>query len=76
MTDPHPTKPILEQGFEASVAKLTEFGYHGITPEMIKAAHTRWLAGGEPDDIIERFAFDDFDRYPSIFGIRETNATD
>jgi hypothetical protein len=70
MTDPHPTKPILDQGFDACVAKLTDFGYTGITPEMIRAAHTNWLAGGKADDIIENFAFGDFDKYPQIFGIK------
>lgn len=62
------TKPILDQGFDACVAKLTDFGYTGITPEMIKAAHTRWQRGDEPGDVIERFAFGDFDEYPNIFG--------
>jgi hypothetical protein len=66
MTDE--TKPILDQGIDACVEKLTDFGYNGVTPEMIKLAHARWQNGDEPGDVIERFAFDDFDKYPTIFG--------
>jgi len=68
MSNPEHTKPVLNQGFDACVASLTEFGYSGITTDMIQKAHESWLAGNEPDGVIEHFAFKDFDEYPAIFG--------
>jgi hypothetical protein len=62
------TKPLLDQGIDACVEKLTDFGYNGITPEMVKQAHRNWKAGKVATDVIELFAFDDFDKYPEIFG--------
>lgn len=63
------TKPVLDQGFEACAKGLTDFGYDGITPERVKEAHGRWVRGDEPKDVIDRFAFGNFESYPAVFGL-------
>jgi hypothetical protein len=61
-------KSILEQGFEAQAKSLVEFGYSGITAEMIETAHGKWQRGDEPEGVIEMFSFRAFDDHPEIFG--------
>jgi hypothetical protein len=58
----------LQEGFEALAKSLTEFGYSGVTADQVKLAHDHWKAGDAPKGIIESFAFDDFVKYPAIFG--------
>ena len=62
----------ISLGFEAVKRSLTEFGYPDITIAQIKTAHSNWLVGDEPKDIIEKFAFGQFETYRDIFG--EANA--
>jgi hypothetical protein len=66
---------ILEQGFEAQARSLREFGYPGVTAEMVSAAHADWKTGkasaGEPADVIARFCESAFEEHPQIFGTPE-----
>lgn len=59
---------VLVRGFEACAEQLTDFGYSDVTAEMVAEAHSKWLKGEKPEGVIEMFAFDDFRKYPQIFG--------
>lgn len=60
----------VTNAFEAVSKALVDFGYPDATVAKIEVAHARWQAGKEPADIIERFAFGDFDKYPEHFGTK------
>lgn len=62
---------LLERGFEACAAGLREFGYSSVTAQQIETAHGRWKRGESAEDIIEQFAFRDFNDRPAIFGERD-----
>lgn len=64
--------PVSTEGIDAVSKSLIEFGYPSATPEKVRQAFARWQAGDEPADIVERFAFGQFDDYPTIFGKRGT----
>jgi hypothetical protein len=61
-------REILEKGFEAQAKSLVEFGYSGITAEMVKIAHDKWVKGDEAEGVIEMFSFKAFEEHPDIFG--------
>lgn len=64
-------KPTYQPALKAIARSLVEFGYNGVTPDQIDKAHARWNAGYEPANIIERFAFKDFDEHPAHFGRKD-----
>jgi hypothetical protein len=66
-------KSTYHPACQAVARALTEFGYSGITADTIDKAHANWRAGKTPANIIERFAFDDFDKHPEHFGGKETD---
>ena len=59
---------ILQQGFRAQANSLTDFGYRDVTPEVVAAAHKKWISGEELSGIIERFCEGAFKDHPEIFG--------
>ena len=69
-----PKKSILQQGFEAVATALREFGYSGVTPEMVEQAHGAWKSGDQPSGVIAMFAVKDFDEHPEIFGTKGEQA--
>jgi hypothetical protein len=64
----------VREGIAALHKKLVEFGYSGLTVEEVENTYIRWSNGGEAKSVIELFAFEDFDKYPSIFGNKELAA--
>jgi hypothetical protein len=61
-------KSVVEQGYDAQARALREFGYPDATSAMIREAHRKWLAGEEPEGIIEMMSIRAFEDYPNIFG--------
>lgn len=67
-TEKEHTLTTLEQGIEAQARSLREFGYSDVTSAMVRDAHTRWMGGEAPTNIIDRFCVSAFEDYPDIFG--------
>jgi hypothetical protein len=65
---------LLNRGFAACAKGLSDFGYSGVTAQAIKVAHDQWRKGQEPQTIIDRFAFKDFDDRPEIFGTKDAQS--
>lgn len=63
---------VRERGFNIVARSLVE-SYPDVTPDMIKEAHEDWKQGKEPKGIVQRFAFDEFDKpqHRHIFGEKD-----
>ena len=59
---------VLDEGFEAQAKSLRDFGYPDVSADMVREAHRKWLAGEEPEGIIEMMSIRAFEDYPKIFG--------
>lgn len=59
---------VIDEGFEAQAKALADFGYNGITSDMIREAHRKWQAGELPIGIIEMMSEKAFEDHPEIFG--------
>ncbi len=59
---------ILKKGIEAQAQSLREFGYPDVTAEMVKDAHTKWMAGEAATGVIAMFSESAFNEHPEIFG--------
>lgn len=63
-----PDKRTLDRGIEAVARALVDFGYPSVTEAQIRSYHTKWLDGGQEDDIVFKFAEKEFIEYPEVFG--------
>ena len=57
-----------DKAIAAQAKSLREFGYSDVTTDMVRAAHTKWIAGEAPADIVEMFCKSAFEEHPDLFG--------